>query len=320
MGLEALLGVWLRAPVDGARLLVLMALANFADSDRIAAVKIAVLGQRARLGDRRTQQVLAELEEKGLIERLGGGGRGISGRYRILVEMDEQTFTISRRRRVNASAPFDGKKGEADYTVTAAKTTQEPSPFSPLNGARSFAVSGETMKDRAPFSGNGEEDCTLSRPKTVNEASPFEVPPCIPPIGNTSPSSSTEVVSSSSASGRPLTVQQELVQQVGALFSAAGLKPPSPGQTGAWAKLLAPRGGEGGGLVDLIEDLVGRDLAGKSNPTAYVHACVKARAEGRDHPGRALPLTLAAGGDSARSRQASEISERSRRRALGGDA
>jgi hypothetical protein len=50
VGLELLIYVWLNAEADGSRLLVLMTLAEFADTKGIATVEVEILAQRARQG------------------------------------------------------------------------------------------------------------------------------------------------------------------------------------------------------------------------------------------------------------------------------
>lgn len=79
---------------------------------------------------------------------------------------------------------------------------------------------------------------------------------------------------------------------------------PAPSRVGLWLRDL-------GGiepLLDLLRDLVGRGLADKSNPLAYVHACVTRKVTESKKP----PRPALAGGDEARRRQIEAISKASR--------
>ena len=67
--------VWDEGPSDRAELLVLLALADFADENGYCWPSIATISAKARLGERGTQKVLRRLEETGYVTVQVGGGR-----------------------------------------------------------------------------------------------------------------------------------------------------------------------------------------------------------------------------------------------------
>lgn len=71
---------------DGPELLVLLALANFANDEGVCWPSMAELGSRARMSERSARRYIRRLEEKGLLECPSTkGGKGRSNRYRLVL-------------------------------------------------------------------------------------------------------------------------------------------------------------------------------------------------------------------------------------------
>jgi hypothetical protein len=83
--------IWEHAPYKESTLLVLLALADYADDHGICWPDIPSLAAKARISDRRAIDIIKALEEDGAILFERGGGRGKRSRYAILVGLtDEQ--------------------------------------------------------------------------------------------------------------------------------------------------------------------------------------------------------------------------------------
>ena len=89
MSIKVTTAVWKKSRQAGGALLVLLALADFADDQGRAYPSIPTLAHRARLTDRQVRRILTTLVTSGelMIER-HGGGRNLSNRYRVIVNGD----------------------------------------------------------------------------------------------------------------------------------------------------------------------------------------------------------------------------------------
>lgn len=89
MSLDALTAVWKHSEQKGGDLLVLLALADYADDMDCVWPSVETLASKARLTSRHIRRILRRLESAGEIELLesGGldGGRGRAATYRIVV-------------------------------------------------------------------------------------------------------------------------------------------------------------------------------------------------------------------------------------------
>ena len=82
--------VWEHADADGSEMLVLLALADFADADGWCWPAMGTLAKRARIKERAARMAVRRLEGKGLILcQLSRGGKGRGNRYRITVNPAE---------------------------------------------------------------------------------------------------------------------------------------------------------------------------------------------------------------------------------------
>lgn len=101
--------VWEHAPYSEGSLLVLLALADWANDQGIAWPSIAALAQKARLQRRRCQYVVRKLETDGFIEIEEGGGRSKQHRYALNLEKLKGVI----------NAPFNGKPSEIKGAINA---------------------------------------------------------------------------------------------------------------------------------------------------------------------------------------------------------
>lgn len=79
MSLQALTYVWSEAPFEGGALLVLLALADYADEDGSSFPSIRTLAKKARLSEREVQYTLSTITEGGwvTVDR-GAGPHGVN--------------------------------------------------------------------------------------------------------------------------------------------------------------------------------------------------------------------------------------------------
>jgi hypothetical protein len=98
MSLKILSEIWTEANVSGSELLVLLALADFADDDgRNIYPSMPTLAHKARLSESQTRRIIQGLIEEGLIEivEIGGwdGRRNRANEYRIIREDSGSSMT-----------------------------------------------------------------------------------------------------------------------------------------------------------------------------------------------------------------------------------
>lgn len=75
--------VWDQSDQTGGNLLLLLALADFANDEGECWPALSTLGRKARMTERHVRRVLRELEAAGEIERMPGGGQNGTNRYLI---------------------------------------------------------------------------------------------------------------------------------------------------------------------------------------------------------------------------------------------
>src|SRR6516225_1438614 len=76
-------------------LLVLLALADWANDDGYCWPTITALAAKARLSERAVQQILGRLTTTGRIRRIQGGGRGRANRYQVVTTKNSGTETVN---------------------------------------------------------------------------------------------------------------------------------------------------------------------------------------------------------------------------------
>lgn len=110
MSVKIMAEVWAEADSEGGELLVLLALADYADDDGWCYPSVPAIAAKARLSARQTRAHIRNLEEKGTVYCPSTkGGAGHTNRYRI---------TPKRRK---PAAALEGGKAEADYRVEKAE-------------------------------------------------------------------------------------------------------------------------------------------------------------------------------------------------------
>ena len=95
MSFEATSRVWNHAAYHGGTLLVLLALADWADSVGYCFPKIPTIARKARLTKRQVQNILRDLQKDGVLDVVRGGGRGVGSHYRINLGELEKVKSIS---------------------------------------------------------------------------------------------------------------------------------------------------------------------------------------------------------------------------------
>lgn len=113
--------VWAYADCGGSELLVLLALADFADDDgENIYPSMATLARKCRLSESQTRRIVQSLIKKGAIEvvEVGGWehGRNRSNRYRIVVEA---LYERGSKMTPHISRPRDHGTRAGDSTVLA---------------------------------------------------------------------------------------------------------------------------------------------------------------------------------------------------------
>ena len=85
MSIRAITAVWDHSQHDGSKLLLMLALADFANDDAISWPSVATLARMVRLSDRQVRSLLRELEASGEIATDVAAGPGGSNLYHILL-------------------------------------------------------------------------------------------------------------------------------------------------------------------------------------------------------------------------------------------
>ncbi len=91
MSIKVMTRVWEHAEYKESTLLILLALADFADDNGLCWPEVPTLASKARVSDRRAIDIIQALEKDGAIVYRRGGGRGKRSLYGVLVGLtDEQ--------------------------------------------------------------------------------------------------------------------------------------------------------------------------------------------------------------------------------------
>jgi hypothetical protein len=89
MSIKVMHRIWEHAPQKESTLLLLLALADYADDNGICWPDVATLAAKARISERRAIDIIRDLEATGAIAFERGGGRGKKSRYAVLVGLSE---------------------------------------------------------------------------------------------------------------------------------------------------------------------------------------------------------------------------------------
>ena len=117
-------------------LLVLLALADWANDDGYCWPTISALAAKARLSERAVQQILGRLTATGRIRRMSGGGRGRANRYQVVSVKNPESEMVNAIHRIQN---------------TESKTPNEIHPLAPRLGLQSAQArnAGEYSDDRS---------------------------------------------------------------------------------------------------------------------------------------------------------------------------
>lgn len=120
MSLDAITHVWKNSKQEGGNLLVMLALADYADDQGCSYPATATLARKARLSDRQVQRVTKKLEEEGEILVHKNKGRNGSNLYQIV--------GLSWGDKMSGVTKCRGDAGVAEgVTPTSPKPPVEPS-------------------------------------------------------------------------------------------------------------------------------------------------------------------------------------------------
>ncbi len=89
MSIRVMAQIWDFGPEDRSELLVLLALADFANDEGECWPSMVGVAQKSRMTERGAQKIVRRLEEDGWLQIDTGGGRGGKNRYRILAQNPE---------------------------------------------------------------------------------------------------------------------------------------------------------------------------------------------------------------------------------------
>jgi hypothetical protein len=130
--------VWDHAAVEGGTLLVLLAMADWANDDGTGVYpKQGTLARKARLKERQVRNCLAELEDRGYIERDGKRGHVVNWR------VDPDPANIAARQ------PIAGSSGNPVPTEPSTKPSESEANAS-LSKSSAFADDGEGPNTEVP--------------------------------------------------------------------------------------------------------------------------------------------------------------------------
>lgn len=155
MSIGIMANVWKHAEHEGGTLLILLALADYANQDGIAWPSIKNLASKARLSERQTQSILRDLEKAGEIKIEYETGRSNTNRYTLVGYSDDGKPTERVKSAAEKGAVCDTQKGavcdtkgEVGCTRSVTTTSVETEPSS----AQSAEV-GQPVQERVPTTG-----------------------------------------------------------------------------------------------------------------------------------------------------------------------
>ena len=132
MSIRIMSAVWEHAPVDGGSLLVLLAMADFANENGICWPAIPTLAKKARLSERQVQRVLHDLEDAKLIMVDKGTGPHGVNTYKVLARGDKMSPPKPKQGVTSDAGGVTFATPGGDTHVT--QTVKEPSLVEPSSG------------------------------------------------------------------------------------------------------------------------------------------------------------------------------------------
>lgn len=109
--------VWAHSQSTGGELLVMLALADFANDEGECWPYIATLAAKARLTERQVQKLLPRLERSGEIRRVkSNGGRNRPHRFFLTVTENGEQNSLNKIHRKRETVNFETGNGELEFT------------------------------------------------------------------------------------------------------------------------------------------------------------------------------------------------------------
>lgn len=167
MSIEAMRDVWQNSRQQGTALVVMLAIADAVDENRVSWLSVESISKRARKSVRMTQYILRKLVAEGELELIenGTGGRGRTAHYRV-----------------QCTAPFTLLNGAASCTLSTEETVQPVAPFeaervqSSAERVQSSVLKGATHCTRSQRSQEDpKEEGDAPRRATDRAATPAEL-------------------------------------------------------------------------------------------------------------------------------------------------
>jgi hypothetical protein len=128
--------VWERAPYTAGSLIVLLALADWANDEGVAWPSMERLAQKARIDRRSAQRIVRQLERDGVLEIEAGGGRAKQHKYVLKMETAAKCRPLYASENGDISdiktATLDPERATSDpqratfHTETATPTSPDP--------------------------------------------------------------------------------------------------------------------------------------------------------------------------------------------------
>jgi hypothetical protein len=142
MSIKIMTAVWEHSSQSGNSLLLLLALADFANDGGICWPSVETLATKARVSDRTVQRMIQKLIAEGELEIVEKGGGRRSHRYRVLVRGD------------NLTPPEDVDNSTPISANDTAGVTQlrHPTPDKAMSPEPSFNTLEEPSEEEYPFS------------------------------------------------------------------------------------------------------------------------------------------------------------------------
>lgn len=167
MSVFVMSAVWKHAPVEQGQLLVLLALADFADDDGWCFPAVDTLAAKSRMAGRSVQRAIRAMQEAGFLHVEANAGPGGANRYRV------DTAALSHAKGGDKLSPHDGGEGgdtgvtggvtsatgggDTGVTLTVIEPSEEPEGEREGAGARDRADMPDTGPTAGPEPEGGDE-------------------------------------------------------------------------------------------------------------------------------------------------------------------
>jgi len=172
--------VWERAPYTAGSLIVLLALADWANDEGVAWPSMERLALKARIDRRSAQRIVRQLEKDGVLEIEHGGGRAKQHKY--VLKMETATFCrpLSADEKGDISgaetATLDPEKATSDaQRATSDPETATPTSPDPLDEP-SVVDPSEDPSDEPPYKGQDFLQALAAYDRTAHQRKVKESP------------------------------------------------------------------------------------------------------------------------------------------------